>query len=251
MGSKSQLILSANAVSFGVNNSDYLLLDNISFNVEKGDFLGIIGASGAGKTTLLRLLNRLIDPYQGQILFNNKNVKNIPILNLRGQIVLVPQEAKLLGMSVQETLTYPLKLLKLNPNEIVTRLDYCVSELNLPPEWLDRQEIELSVGQKQLVAIARGLIMKPQILLLDEPTSALDKGKANFLMEILKKLTEQKNLSIVMVSHQLELIEKYANKIIFLEKGKIIETNLVKNINWSKINEQLKEWELKEKLEEF
>lgn len=244
-------ILRLETVSLYTQITNSALLEDVSFTINQGEFLGIIGASGAGKTTLLRLLNRLINPSLGNIYFTEQNIKNIPIISLRQQIVLVPQESKLLGMTVQETLTYPLKLLKLTPTEIKTRLATWIDKLNIPEDWLNRTELQLSLGQRQLVAIARALVMQPQILLLDEPTSALDVGKANFLLQILTELTNTNNMTIIMVNHQLELIEKFTHRVIYLDKGHLLEDKLMKDTNWENIKNQLFKSQIKEEFDEF
>ncbi|MFM7572107.1 MAG: ABC transporter ATP-binding protein, partial [Snowella sp.] len=169
---KSQKILKLSGVGLTDENGFETILDNISFNLNQGDRVGIMGPSGAGKTSLLRLLNRLAEPSQGQIFFEGQAFSGIPVLNLRRQIVLVPQEPKLLGMTVKNSLAYPLELQQLKKNEIHSRIDHYCQKLGIPDEWLDRNELQLSVGQRQLVTIARGLMMQPKILLLDESTSA-------------------------------------------------------------------------------
>lgn len=232
-------ILRLNSVSLSNEITSNFLLKDISFEVYKGDFLGIIGASGAGKSTLLRLLNRLIDPSTGEIFFDNQAINSFSSTSLRQKIVLVPQEPKLLGMTVKQTLIYPLQLLKLTPAEIKSRLLTYIAKLNIPEEWLERNELQLSLGQRQFVAIARGLIMQPQILLLDEPTSALDMGKATFLLTILKELVDNHETTILMVSHQLNLLKNYVNRIVYLEKGELIEDNIISKIDLEKISNQL------------
>lgn len=246
-----ECILSLKSVSLGTKMGNVMLLNNISFDVKKGDLLGIIGASGAGKTTLFRLLNRLIEPSEGTIYFNNKELKNMPSIGLRKQIVLVPQEPKLLGMTVQQALTYPLKLSKLSSREIKLRVGNGISQLQIPEEWLERTELQLSVGQRQLVAIARGLVMQAEILLLDEPTSALDIGKANFLLEVLRELTDNNAITILIISHQLDLLKNYANRVVYLEKGYLIKEDLTDNIDWQKINDNLKQSKIDESIDDF
>ena len=141
------------------------LLDNISFQVQKGDRTAIIGPSGAGKTTLLRLLNRLSSPTSGAIYLENTEYRQIPAIELRRQITLVMQESKLLGMSVREALAYPLRLRGVNSSEIGDRISAVIQQLHIPEELLTRTELQLSTGQKQLVAIARAIVLKPKILL--------------------------------------------------------------------------------------
>jgi D-methionine transport system ATP-binding protein len=217
---------------------DYLLQD-ISFQVYRGDRLAIIGSSGAGKTTLLRLLNRLSDPTAGQIYYNQQPLQNIPVISLRQQIVLVPQEPKLLGMTVQESLAYPLVLQKCSKQEIFDRIDTWMDRLSIPFEWLERNELQLSLGQRQLVSIARGLILRPQVLLLDEPTSALDLGIASHLIDVLKELAKNQVMTIIMVNHQLEIAESFAEKVLYLKGGKLESEIDNTEIDWIKIKEQL------------
>ena len=215
------------------------LLTDISFTLNKGDRLAIIGASGAGKTTLLRLLNRLINPTRGTIEFVDRPLSTFPIIQLRQQIVLVPQEPKLLGMRAEEALIYPLRLQKLPPREIQHRLAYWSNKLRLAPEWMERNELQLSLGQRQLVAIARALMMQPQILLLDEPTSALDIGRASYLLEVLIELAKQQQTTIIMVNHQLELARQFSRRVIYLEAGKLIKNCSVEDIHWYQLKEEL------------
>ncbi|MGK7940086.1 MAG: ATP-binding cassette domain-containing protein [Crocosphaera sp.] len=198
------------------------LLENISFTVNQGDRLAIVGPSGSGKTTLLRLLNRLQDPQTGTIFFESQPLDGFPIIDLRQQIVLVPQEPKLLGMTVQETLAYPLILQKLPQAEIQQRISYWRSQLSIPDDWLERHELQLSLGQRQLISIARGLVMQAKLLLLDEPTSALDRERALGLIEVLKTITEDTKTTIIMVNHQLDLVEQFKHQVLQLNQGKIV-----------------------------
>ncbi len=197
------------------------LLENISFTVNKGDRLAIVGPSGSGKTTLLRLINRLLDPTTGLILFESQPLKQFQVIPLRQKIVLVPQEPKLLGMTVEETLVYPLKLQKLSTTEINQRGKYWRSQLSIPDDWLERNELQLSLGQRQLITIVRGLMMQPTLLLLDEPTSALDRDKALQLIEVLQTITTNTKITVLMVNHQLELVEKFTTQVLKLNQGKL------------------------------
>ncbi|MGL5034765.1 MAG: ATP-binding cassette domain-containing protein, partial [Microcystaceae cyanobacterium] len=138
-------ILRMAAVSVTDANGFENLLDSISFTLNRGDRLGIMGPSGAGKTTLLRLLNRLIEPSQGTIFFEEKSFLEWPVIALRRQIVLVPQEPKLLGMKVQESLAYPLKLQSLSSQEIQSRIHQICDRLQIPDDWLERNELQLSL----------------------------------------------------------------------------------------------------------
>lgn len=197
------------------------LLEKISFTVNQGDRLAIIGPSGSGKTTLLRLINRLQDPHSGSIFFQSQPLKEFQVTRLRQQIVLVPQEPKLLGMTVQDSLVYPLTLQKLSVAQINQRLEYWRSQLSIPTDWLERNELQLSLGQRQLISIVRGLMMQPQLLLLDEPTSALDHQKAIQLIQLLKTITKDTKMTVLMVNHQLELVEQFTTQVLKLNQGKL------------------------------
>ena len=235
-------ILKLQEVSLVASIGSALLLQNISFTVHRGEKIALIGASGAGKTTLLRLLNRLNNPSQGSIYFQEQPLRQIPITHitqLRQQIALIPQEPKLLGMTVGESLAYPLRLQKLATVEINQRVDTWRNRLRIPETWLNLTELQLSLGQRQLVAIARSLVMQPQIILLDEPTSALDMGIAQHLLLVLDDLNQNNNVTIIMVNHQLELIENFANRILYLAEGVLTEDIKATATSWSKVRQKL------------
>lgn len=206
----------------GSVGSQYLIKD-ISCEVLTGERIAIIGASGAGKTSLLRLLNRLSEPTTGLIYLENQKYQQIPVLQLRQQVTLVAQESKLLGMTVQEALAYPLILRGMSRSEIQQRLSYWIEQMHIPQDWLGRTEVQLSVGQRQLVAIARALVIQPKILLLDEPTSALDAGRASHLMQVLTQLVESRQTTVLMVNHQLELAQLFCTRVLYLQHGQLVQ----------------------------
>ncbi len=197
------------------------LLENISFTLYRGSRLAITGPSGAGKTTLLRLINCLQNPTSGTIEYQNQPLQKIPPIQLRRQIVLIPQEPKLLGMTVADTLAYPLQLQQLAKAEIAKRIEQWRSHLSIPDEWLDRNELQLSLGQRQIVSIARGLVMQPPLLLLDEPTSALDSDRAYGLMDRLIELSATMQTTIIMVNHQQNIIQRFTHRVLYLRQGKL------------------------------
>ena len=216
-----QFLLQLSNVGLSDPLSKSQLLKEISFNLITGERLVLIGPSGSGKTTLLRLINRLQEPSTGKILFCSQPLEKIPIIDLRQQIVLVPQEPKLLGMSVNEALSYALKLQNISKAEINQRLQKWKSRLSIPNQWLERYESELSLGQRQIIGITRGLIIEPKILLLDEPTSSLDSLKANQIIKLLTNITQYTQTAIVIVSHDLEVVKSFSKYILKLEQGKI------------------------------
>jgi len=215
------------------------ILTDISFDVFKGDRLGIIGPSGAGKTSLLRLLNRLSEPTGGRIYLENQDYRKIPVLQLRRQVMLVPQEPKLLGMTVQQALAYPLTLQQLPQRQIQERLEACMNQLHIPGDWLERTELQLSVGQRQLVAIARALVIQPKILLLDEPTSALDAGRASHVLGVLADLAQKGNMAILMVNHQLDMAQLFCTRVLYLQGGQLLQDVPLAQIDWKQLRETL------------
>lgn len=223
------------AASVGSNQ----ILDDISFSLFPGDRLAIVGPSGAGKTSLLRLLNGLSEPTRGSIYFQNQDLSNLSKVKLRQQVVLLLQEPKLLGITVAQTLAYPLTLQKLPQREIQARIEKWITTLGIPSEWLSRKELQLSLGQRQLVAMARTLVMEPQILLLDEPTSALDIGRSSHLIEVLKALSSSGKIAIVMVNHQLDLAQQFSDRILYLHQGKLHQDTPAQNLDWEQLRQQI------------
>jgi len=215
------------------------LLDNISFDVNEGEKIALIGGNGAGKSTLLKVLNHLCTSSKGDLYFRGKLVHHWDVLKFRRQVVLIPQESKLLGMNVKSALSYPLQLQSLSEKEIQTRLIYCLQEFNFIESWLEKRENELSLGQKQLVAIARAIIMQPSVLLLDEPTSALDKGNAHWLREKLQVWNEEKKMTIIVINHDLEWVKNFAQRVIWLDKGRIKKDLSAKLVDWEMIEKHL------------
>lgn len=232
--------LKVEQVSFTAKITKQLILDHISFDILEGDRLGIIGSSGAGKSTLLKILNRLQNPTFGSLFFEGINYQEIPIIKLRQNIVYVHQEPKLLDLPVKDALIYPLLLQKLPKKEIIERLEDGREKFKISQELLERKESQLSLGQRQLITLARALMMRPKVLLLDEPNSALDHGKSDNLLTILHSLTQQEKTSIILISHQINFLQDFAQKVIYLEQGKIIKSSLISDINWSEIQQRLK-----------
>ncbi|MBD2175404.1 ATP-binding cassette domain-containing protein [Pseudanabaena sp. FACHB-1998] len=217
------------------------LLTNISVAIAQGSKTALIGATGSGKTTFLRLLNRLTDPSVGTILLNGKNIQEIPIQTLRRRVMLVPQEPSLLGMTVNEAIAYPLKLQNLPQSEIGARSQKWIDKLQIDRKLLNRSELELSLGQRQWMAIARALTMESEVLLLDEPTSALDRGLAHLLLDTLTELTQlPKPVTVVMINHQLDLLQAWCDRLICLHKGELVQDTEASLTNWSEIDNLLR-----------
>ncbi|MCY7332591.1 MAG: ATP-binding cassette domain-containing protein [Pseudanabaena sp. CAN_BIN31] len=217
------------------------LLTDISVAIAQGSKTALIGATGSGKTTFLRLLNRLTDPSAGIISLNGENIQEIPIQTLRRRVLLVPQEPSLLGMTVTEAIAYPLKLQNFTQSEIDTRSQKWLEKLQIERKLLNRSELELSLGQRQCVAIARALMMEPEILLLDEPTSALDRGLSHLLLDTLTELTQlPQPVTVVMINHQLDLVQTWCDRLICLHKGQLVQDTEASLVNWQDIDDLLR-----------
>ena len=217
------------------------LLTDISVAIAKGSKTALIGATGSGKTTLLRLLNRLIDPTAGKIALHGQNIQEISVQTLRRRVLLVPQEPSLLGMTVAEAIAYPLRLQNLSTSEIDARSQKWQEKLQIDRKLLSRTELELSLGQRQWIAIARALIMEPEIILLDEPTSALDRGLSHLLLDTLTELTQlPQPVTVVMINHQLDLVQAWCDRLICLHEGQLVQDTVASLVNWQNIDDLLR-----------
>jgi len=221
------------------NLQGHPILQDISFEVFEGDCIAIVGPSGAGKTQLLRLLNRLSEPTSGTIYLENQEYRQIPVLQLRTSVTLALQESKLLGMTVKEALAYPLVLRGLPKQTIQQRVSHWIEQLQIPNDWLGRIEVQLSAGQRQLVAIARALVIQPKILLLDEPTSALDASTAFRVLDVLTQLAQSHHTTILMVNQQMEQAQKFCTHLLHLQQGRLLANQKASLIDWDNLQETL------------
>ncbi|MCR2043500.1 energy-coupling factor transporter ATPase [Anaerosalibacter massiliensis] len=201
-------------------------LDNINLEVEKGDFVGLIGHTGSGKSTLVQHLNGLIRPTEGRIIIDGIDItkKETKLRAIRQEVGLVFQypEYQLFEETVYKDIAFGPKNLGLNETEVDSRVKKAMELVGLDFEKIkDRSPFELSGGQKRRVAIAGVVAMNPKVLILDEPTAGLDpKGRDEILGEI-QNLYEKENMTIILVSHSMEDIAKLVNKIVVMHKGKI------------------------------
>ena len=245
----SESILRLEDVSLRATIGSGFLLQDFTCDLHQGKKIGVVGVSGSGKTSLLRLLNRLVSPSQGKFFFRDLPADHFATIKLRQMVVLSPQEPKLLGMKTGDALAYPLRLQRLPEPEIRQRVDTWVDLLQIQQQWLNKTELQLSLGQRQLIALARSLVMQPQVLLLDEPTSALDVGTATRVLKVLEDLNQNQNLTIVMVNHQLELIKNFCDRWLLLEEGKLIEDLRANTFDWNSLKQKLMRSRSTEELE--
>lgn len=214
-----------------VNKDDNVhALRELSLTVEKGDIFGVIGFSGAGKSTLLRMVNALETPTAGQVLVQGQNLAQLSPAELRKtrkEIAMVFQQFNLLdSRTVFDNVAMPLKLNHVPKAEIAER----VEELLKFVELSDKRNAypqKLSGGQKQRVGIARALATQPSILLCDEPTSALDPKTTDSILQLLQKVNRELGVTILIITHQISVIQKICNRVAVMENGRVAEQGTV------------------------
>ena len=199
-------------------------LNGISFQVVKGEFLGIMGSSGSGKTTLLNCLATIIKPTDGSIQMQEKDLgqlKGSQLADYRGkEIGYLFQNFELLdNLTAKENILLPLSLHKVDANESKVRLELLSQYLDIS-ELLDKFPSQLSGGQRQRVAAARALILDPKIVFADEPTGALDSKNASILMQKLSEMNQVEETTILMVTHD-SVAASFCNRILFIQDGKL------------------------------
>lgn len=201
------------------------VLDNLNFNIEKGEFFVIVGPSGSGKTTSLKLINRLIEQTGGDIFFNNKKLKDYNLRELRLKIGYVLQEIALFpNLTVFENISLIPEMKKMDREIIDEKIDFLLNKVGLPPKkYKDRFPEELSGGEKQRVGILRAIISGPEILLMDEPFSALDPISRINLQDLIKELHDEYKITTLFVTHDMSEAIKLANRICFMKEGKVIQ----------------------------
>ena len=212
---------------YDLKGQTLLALDEINLSIPAGSIFGIIGYSGAGKSTLIRLINLLERPSQGQIIINQKDFTALNAASLRQErasIGMIFQHFNLLQTkTVADNIEMPLKLLGVDKAERKKRLAELLDFIDLKHKK-DAFPDELSGGQKQRVGIARALANHPKILLCDEATSALDPQTTKSVLELLKKINKEQGITIVMVTHEMDVIESVCDYVAVMEQGKVIET---------------------------
>ncbi|MCQ2537558.1 MAG: methionine ABC transporter ATP-binding protein [Lachnospiraceae bacterium] len=209
--------------SFGDNE----VIKGVTFDIKEGDIFGIIGQSGAGKSTLLRCFNGLEGYQSGSLLAFGKEVNKLSRSELRlvqKDMGMIFQNFNLLNrLNVYDNIALPLKFWKQNPKsaENDKRIRELLKLVGLEDK-INAKPRELSGGQKQRVAIARALVMNPKVLLCDEATSALDPKITQDILSLIKKINEELGITVIMVTHQMEVVKQVCNEVVFLKKGKIV-----------------------------
>ena len=204
---------------------DTKVLNNISIDIKEGEIFAIVGHSGAGKSTLMRCINGLEDYTDGSLMVNNKEIKTLEkdeLREFRKNIGMIFQHFSLIQRkTVFENIALPMELWGYKKDEILIKVKDLLALVGLS-EKIHSYPKELSGGQKQRVAIARALTLNPDILLSDEATSALDPNTTTSILNLLKQINEKLNITIILVTHEMEVVKQIAQKALLLEHGNII-----------------------------
>lgn len=201
-------------------------VDDINLNIEQGDIFGIIGYSGAGKSSLIRLLNRLEPVTKGEVIVGKYNITNSSerdIRKIRHSIGMIFQHFNLLwSRTVRENIEFPLEISGLDKQQRFQRASELMALVGLADK-ADEYPSTLSGGQKQRVGIARALANNPDVLLCDEATSALDPKTTQTILALLAEINKKMNITIVLITHEMQVVKAICNKVAVIEQGKIIE----------------------------
>jgi len=201
-------------------------VDHVTLQIEKGEIYGIIGYSGAGKSTLIRLLNGLEQPTEGKVIVNNYDLtkaKGATLREARQKISMIFQHFNLLwSRTVEENIAFPLEIAKVPKEQRAARVKQLIQLVGL--EGREKAyPSQLSGGQKQRVGIARALANNPEVLLCDEATSALDPETTDSILELLSSINKQLGLTIVLITHEMHVIQKICHRVAVMEAGKVVE----------------------------
>ena len=220
-------------------------LNDINIKINEGEIFGIIGQSGAGKSTLIRCINMLETPTSGEVIINGKDITKLSekeLRNERKKIGMIFQHFNLLSnRTVYKNIAFPLELSNTPKEEQENRINSMLELVGLT-NHKNKYPSQLSGGQKQRVGIARALITQPSILLSDEATSALDPETVKSILDLLKEINKKLGITIILITHQMEVIKKIANHVAVIENGKIIEEGSVINLFSDPKTETLKKF---------
>ncbi|MBS9777749.1 MAG: methionine ABC transporter ATP-binding protein [Gammaproteobacteria bacterium] len=201
-------------------------LDNVSLHIESGEIFGVVGQSGAGKSTLIRCVNLLETPTMGNVIVDGKNLVSLSsaeLLKARHQMGMIFQHFNLLSSrTVFDNVALPLELAGLSKAEIKAKVDPLLALTGLADKG-EHYPAQLSGGQKQRVAIARALSSEPKVLLSDEATSALDPKTTESILALLKDINRTLGVTILMITHEMEVVKSICDKVALLEHGKLVE----------------------------
>jgi len=207
-------------------------VDDVSLKINEGEMVVFIGTSGSGKTTSMRMINRMTDPTDGEILINGENVKEKNVVNLRRQIGYVIQQTGLMPhMTVYENIVMVPKLLKWDESKMEKKAKKLLERVNMEPDkFLNRYPSELSGGQKQRIGVIRALAADQEVILMDEPFGALDPITRESLQDLVTELQKELGRTIIFVTHDMDEALNMADRVAIMSKGKVIQYDTPENI---------------------
>lgn len=216
-----------------------LVIENFQIEIADGEFFVLVGPSGSGKTTMLKMINRLIEPTDGDIYFNQKRLANYDLKELRLKIGYVLQQIALFpNLTVAENIELIPEMKKWSKEERRARTKELLRKVNLPPEeYLERKPAELSGGEQQRIGILRAIAAKPDVILMDEPFSALDPISREQLQLLIKELHKELASTIVFVTHDMNEAQLLGNRICVMKNGAIVQTDTPENIRLHPVND--------------
>ena len=223
---------------FGGTKRVFMAVKDVSFEVKKGETLGLVGESGCGKTTLGRSLLRLVEPLSGQILFEGRNITKLrgkPLQKLRREMQIIfqnPFSALDSRMKVGDAVMEPLVIHSIGKNkkERIDRAAYLLERVGLSADAMNRYPHQFSGGQRQRICIARSLALNPKFIICDESVSALDVSVQAQVLNLLKELQEEFELTYIFISHDLSVVKFISDRILVMNRGEIVETGSAEQI---------------------
>ena len=219
--------------TFGAGPEQVAALDGVSIQVDAGEIFGIIGLSGAGKSTLVRCINLLEKPDGGKVLFHGRDLTAMKEKELRAQrkkISMIFQSFNLLDQRTSlDNICFPLELAGVSKKEAKKRAMELLETVGLPDK-ANAYPVQLSGGQKQRIAIARALASDPEVLLCDEATSALDPQTTASILKLLQKINQERGITVIIITHQMSVIEQICHKVAILDHGEVAEVGSVEAV---------------------
>ena len=222
---------------------EHRALDDVCLTIPDGQFIGIIGHTGSGKSTLVQHLNGLIEASEGHVYYDGEDIydKDYDMKKLRSNVGLVFQypEHQLFEIDVFSDVCFGPKNLGLDKKEVELRAYQALKQVGLPDEYFYQSPFELSGGQKRRVAIAGVMAMKPKVLILDEPTAGLDPKGREEILDMIKKLQKETGLTVILVSHSMDDVAEYVDRIIVMNKGRVMYDDTPKEVfkNYKELEE--------------
>ena len=230
-------VLEVKNISFGYSHGtpfEITALDNVSFNIEKGELVGVIGHTGSGKSTLMQMLNSLLKPEKGEILLNGKNInadkKSIREARFKVGLCFQYPEYQLFEETCYKDIAFGPKNMGLSEKEIDSRVHTAAKIVGLSEDLLQKSPFDLSGGQKRRCAIAGVIAMLPEVLILDEPTAGLDPIGRENILSMIDNYRKQTGATVIIVTHSMETIAQIADRILVMNKGTLAFSGSVSEV---------------------